>query len=287
MSRYFVLPMYHKQFKSQVIGLCILLLSVTACGFTGSAAETENDFSGFASFIEQKMESDCIPGVAAAVVQGNELVFAQGFGMRDVENQLSVTPETLFHIASTHKSVTAMMIATLVDEGLFTWDTPVVEIYPDFKLSDPLATQSVTMRHLLSMRGGIPDNAEDNFADDSLAADMFNVVAQSPLLGQPGEQFEYSNLSLAISGYVGALSKGGQLPTLYDDYARVLTQNVLSPIGMNSATIYPSQAQANSNHSKSYTCLNNQVALAESYDFDGDPLAPSGALKANVVEMAL
>ncbi len=60
-----------------------------------------------------------------------------------------------------------------------------VEIYPDFRLSDPLATQSVTMGHLLSMRGGIPDNAEDNFAADSLAADMFNVVAQSPLLGTP------------------------------------------------------------------------------------------------------
>jgi CubicO group peptidase (beta-lactamase class C family) len=83
------------------------------------------------------------------------------------------------------------------------------------------------------------------------------------------------------------LGSSGQLATLYDDYATLLSERVLSPIGMESATIYYSQAQANPNHANSYICQNNQPTLAESEDFDGDPLAPSGSLKANVVEMAL
>lgn len=311
MSDSVILPAFCKKVK-QLFGFCMVLLMAMACGFRGSTAETMSspsvstfveeggneevgsegagagEFGGFVSFIEQKMESDCIAGVAAAIVRGDEVVFAQGFGMRDMEEELPVTPETLFHIASTHKSMTAMMIATLVDEGLFGWDTPVVEIYPDFALSDPLATEEVTMRHLLSMRGGIPDDAEDDFDPySSTAANMFDVVAESDLLGQPGEVFDYSNLSVAISGYLGALASSGQLATLYDDYATLLSEQVLSPIGMESATIYYSQAQANPNYANSYICQNNQPTLAETEDFDGDPLAPAGSLKANVVEMAL
>jgi CubicO group peptidase (beta-lactamase class C family) len=148
MNHSVILPAFCRKIK-QVFGLCMVLLMAMACGFTGSTAETsssasvptfvegagneeatsegaaQGEFSDFVSFIEQKMESDCIPGVAAAIVRGDELVFAQGFGMRDIENELPVTPETLFHIASTHKSLTAMMIGTLVDEGLFGWDRPV------------------------------------------------------------------------------------------------------------------------------------------------------------------
>jgi len=93
MSHCFVLPAFCQKIKPQAFGLCMVLLMAMACGFTGSTAETPGEFSDFASFIEQKMESDCIPGVAAAIVRGDELVFAQGFGMRDMEAELPVTPE--------------------------------------------------------------------------------------------------------------------------------------------------------------------------------------------------
>jgi len=78
-----------------------------------------------------------------------------------------VTTGTLFHIGSTQKSMTAMMIATLVDDGLLDWDEPVINFAPSFGLSDPQAMQEVTIRHLLSMRGGIPDDAEDDLNEEA------------------------------------------------------------------------------------------------------------------------
>jgi len=262
------------------------------------SAESKNDlFADYEAFIEETRVASHLPGAAVAVVEGGKTVFLQGFGVRDLESGAAVTPETLFHIGSTQKSMTAMMVATLVDEGLFEWDTPVVEIYPDFALSDAEATQLVTIRHLLSMRSGIPDDAEDDFDlededededEDSTAADLFDLVADAPLLGLPGDAFSYSNPSNAISGYLGVLAAGGEVDELYNGYADLLQEQLLDPIGMNSATIYASEARQNPNLSHSYTLDdNNQPIKADSYDVDGDPLAPSGSLKASAAEMAL
>jgi len=252
------------------------------------SAQDNTWLATYTSYIQDTMEKEHIPGLALAIVQGNETLLAQGFGLRDVESGDPVTPDTLFHIGSTHKSLTSMLIATLVDAGLFEWDTPVVEIYPDFALSNPQATQEVTLRHLLSMRSGIPDEAEDEIDPEYAAPeDIFIVAGETPLLGIPGEEFSYSNLSASLGGYIGVLAAGGSFDDLYEGYANLLEENVLDPIGMESATVYISEARRNPNYAKSYVLEGDSPVLSESYDFEGDALAPSGSLKANVREMAL
>ena len=249
----------------------------------------ESQFDEFADFIEEVMQDESIPGVAVAIVEGSETVFMQGFGLQDVKNDIPVTPETLFHIGSTNKSMTAMMIATLVDDGLFDWDTPVVEIYPDFALSDSEATEMVTMRHFLSMQSGIPDDAEDSFDIDSAEADdLFTFVADTPLFAMPGEEFSYSNISASIAGYLGVFVNDGDYDDLYDGYARLLKQKVLDPIGMRNAVVRVSEIENDPHYGKSYVLNGSGSPVeADSEDFDGDSLAPSGTLKVNVHEMAL
>jgi len=252
------------------------------------ASITDKRLSGFAAFVEEIRQDYDVPGVAVAIVQGSEIVFADGFGVRDIRGNDPVTPETLFHIGSTNKSVTAMLIASLVDDGLLGWDTPVVEIVPDFRLSDPEATEQITIRHLLSMSSGIPDYAEDEFdVETSSAEDMFDLLAETPLLDGPGEVFSYSNISGAASGYIGVLAAGGQLGQLYEGYAQLLQERVFDPIGMKTATLSVEEARANPNHSASHEFdEHDQVVTAESYDFTGDPLAPSGSIKASALDMA-
>ncbi len=237
-------------------------------------------------FVENIMQEDHLPGAAVAVISGNEIIFAEGFGLRDVEANLPVTNETLFHIGSTNKSMTAMMIATLVDEGLFDWDTPVVEIYPDFALENPESTETVTMRHLLGMQSGIPDAAEDDFdVDNASGEEVFDYVANVQLLGDPGDEFSYSNISASLAGYLGVIASG-ESADLYSGYASLLQKQVLAPIGMNASVVRFSDAQRSPHYSKSYYLEGSEAVEAEREDFDGDPLAPSGALKANVDDMA-
>ncbi len=252
-----------------------------------STPALENLDQEITEFVEEIMAEDGLPGAAVAVVNKDAVIYAEGFGFRDVENQLPVTPETLFHIGSTNKSITALLIATLVDQGLFDWDTPVVEIYPEFELSSAEATETVTIRHLLSMQSGIPDYAEDDFDIDSARAeDLFTYVSDVPLLGMPGEAFSYSNLSASLAGYLGVIASGHNYPDLYTGYEQLLEQQVLNPIGMETSVLRVSEAKDNPNYGKSYVVEGREVVEADSEDVDGDPLSPSGALKANVVEMA-
>lgn len=242
----------------------------------------------YAQFVATRQHEDQIAGVATAIVSGDDIIFMDGFGMRDIAAGLPVTNETFFHIGSVTKSFTALLAAALIEDGEFTWDTPVVQLYPDFALSDPDATQSVTLRHLVSMRSGIPDFVEDDFdVDDGTAEDVFPFLADSELLALPGEEFSYSNLSASAAGYLAVIAATGDDQNLYDGYAGLLTERVLRPIGMETATVNVSELYGDPNYGKSYVLEGGQLVEAEPMDFDGDPLAPSGVIKASISEMAL
>ena len=97
-----------------------------------------------------------VPGAALAIVRGDEVIFARGFGVSDVEKQTPVTPETPFSIGSVTKAFTATLVGMLVDEGRMRWDDPVETYLPEFKLAvqsaDPNAR--ATLRDVLSHRTG-------------------------------------------------------------------------------------------------------------------------------------
>ena len=270
----------------------VLTLSIFAVNqdrLWAAAPDSEDEWiSSFVEYVKETIKTDGIPGAAVALVRDNDIRLADGFGLQNVTANTPVTPETLFHIGSTHKSMNALLIATLVDDGLLNWDTPIVEIDPEFELSDPEATGQLTIRHLLSMSSGIPDEAEDDLPENTAPEDIFDAAAETDLLGQPGETFSYSNVSAALAGYLGVMAAGGDSDDLHAGYARLLEERILGPIGMETATISASEAHASPNMSKSYTYTNDREPVeAKSYDVDSDALAPSGSLKANINEMAL
>lgn len=247
--------------------------------------ETPGWVAAFADWLEAEIDAAEIPGAAMGIVRADGVVLNRGYGLRDVQRKLPATPETLFHIGSTHKSLNALLVATLVDEGVLAWDTPVVSFDPDFALSDPESTEAVSLRHLLSMTSGIPDEAEDDLPDEADAADVYGVAAEADLLGEPGEVFSYSNLSASLAGYTTVLATGGSRDALFDGYAGLLETRLLRPLGMTTSTVYASQARRNPNRSLSYYAGDDGPEEAETEDADGDALAPSGSLKSNVVEM--
>ena len=97
-----------------------------------------------------------VPGAALAIVRGDEVIFARGFGVADVEKKTPVTPNTPFFIGSATKAFTATLVGMLVDEGRMEWDDPVEKYLPEFKLAvqskDP--NDRATLRDVLSHRTG-------------------------------------------------------------------------------------------------------------------------------------
>ena len=81
-----------------------------------------------------------------AVVQNGEIVYLNGFGVKELGGTQPVTPDTMMMIGSITKSMTTMLAASLIDDGTLTWDTPLAQLLPRFAVDDPELTQTLTLR---------------------------------------------------------------------------------------------------------------------------------------------
>jgi CubicO group peptidase (beta-lactamase class C family) len=150
-----------KLFRSFVAGfvLVVWVALPLRVGFAQADPPVSDEMlAQFEALVQSEMAYQHIPGAAVAVIQDGAVIYSQGFGVRSVATGEPFTPQTQFRIGSTTKSMTSLMIAQLVDEGVLDWETPVVEIYPDFQTSDPDLTAALTVRDLMSMGTGLePD----------------------------------------------------------------------------------------------------------------------------------
>ncbi len=142
-------------------GPLAVLLALAGCGAAGSALpapvpERESPVPpDFTAMIDDLRSEWSIPGVAVAVVEGDETTFLGTYGVRERGGSAPVTENTLFGIASITKVLVAGGLAVLVDAGKLDWDDRVVEHLPEFRLADPYVTANVTIRDLLAHRSGI------------------------------------------------------------------------------------------------------------------------------------
>lgn len=225
-------------------------LTIIASGFKITAL-TETDLSGqqpktvdetiinqLEDYIPTVLEKLDVPGAAVAIVQDGEIVYEQGFGVRELGKDAAVTPETRMMIGSTGKSLTTLMMATLVDAGLMEWDQKVVDILPTFAVADPEITQQLTLRNLVCACTGVPRrDLEWVFNANSLTAENIIESLQSfTFFTDFGEAFQYSNQMVATGGYIATLAAGGEYGDLYTAYLSEMQQRVFDPIGMTDTT---------------------------------------------------
>jgi CubicO group peptidase (beta-lactamase class C family) len=227
-----------------------------------------------------------IPGAAVAVVQNGEIVYANGFGVRELEGGVPVTPETLMMIGSTGKTMTTMMMATMVDDGLITWDTPVQEVLPQFAVADPVLSEQITMRNLVCACTGVPRrDLEILFNLESLTAEAIVESLESfEFFTDFGEAFQYSNQLVAVAGYAAA---GGEWGNLYDAYLQEMNERVIEPIGMESTTFSFDVVEATENRAEPHfiNADGGYSRIPLSMEAFVTPIAPAGAPWSNVLDM--
>jgi CubicO group peptidase (beta-lactamase class C family) len=169
------------------------------------------------------------PGLAYGLVVDGKLVHSGGFGYTDVAHKTPATPKSAFRIASMTKSITAMAILKLRDEGKLQLDAPVSNYIPEAAKLTYLTADApaMTVRNLMTHSAGFP---EDNpwgdrqlaDTDDELLALLKNDVSFSNV---PGVAYEYSNLAFAMLGRI--ITKVSGKP-----YQQYITETILKPLGM-------------------------------------------------------
>jgi CubicO group peptidase (beta-lactamase class C family) len=216
-------------------------------------------------------------GLAISVVKDGRVVFAKGYGVRELGKPEPVDTATLFAIGSTTKAMTAAAIGMLVDEGKVRWDDPVTNYIPGFQLRDPYATREVTVRDLLTHRAGLPNADYLWYGNDNSTAEILRRVRYVAPAYSLRSGFIYQNVMYAAAGEVVARASG--MP--WEDFVRT---RIFTPLGMARTVALLSKAGAMPNVAAPHDRVNDTVRVIMNASVD--PVAAAGSVWSSVSDMA-
>ena len=226
-----------------------LVLIVVAClayltysmALASPPLATEPDFGAIDAYVETQMKDLRIPGLALAIVHGDQIVHLKGFGIADPTGR-AVTPQTPFIIGSLSKSFTALAVMQLVEAGKVELDAPVQHYLPWFRVADDTASVQITVRHLLNQTSGLSTKTGRAFQGNSDLSDTALEGAVRSLrdyeLTQPvGKAFQYSTVNYAVLGLIVQTVSG-------QSYEAYVQEHIFTPLDMRSSYTSQSEAQA-------------------------------------------
>lgn len=197
-------------------------------------------YGDLSNYLEAYRQVYRFPAMAAAVVDTNGIVAIGVAGERRIGSEVEVTFEDQWHIGSSAKSMTAMLVAILVEEGLIYWETTVAEALPDLERTMHSDWRAVTVEQLLTHRGGAPSSLIDRYPklwERLVSHEGFPIeqrrslveeVTRHPPEVQPGKQYAYSNAGYAIVG--------GMVEAITDtSWEELMRTRLFEPLGMTSA----------------------------------------------------
>ena len=276
---------------SQVILIFDELLpkGYTRESFAGKKAHRLDDvrIAELSRFVETAVKNTGVPGVAIGLIENGKVVFADGFGVRELGSDQKVDANTLFMIASNTKAMTTLMLAKLVDEKRLTWDTLVTGVLPSFKLGSAETTAQVRVRHLICACTGLPrQDYEWLFQFEGVTPEgaLATLGTMQPT-SKFGEMYQYSNPLAAAAGFAGGHVAFPELE-LGAAYDRAMQSRVFGPLGM-TATTFDYAAALKGDHAMPHSLdIDNKPAHAVmELNYSIIPVRPAGAAWSNVRDM--
>jgi len=265
----------------------ILLAPLTALLFLSAPAfalQIENLAPRLAKLekqLEEKRVDMHIPGMAIAIVHGDAIIYAHGFGSANLDKSTPVTPETLFAVGSTTKAFTASLIGMLVDEGKMSWDDSITKYLPYFTLAVKTkdADTTVTIRDLLAHRTGFTRMGILWAGGAVTPEEVLRVAAKAQPWGSFRGTFYYNNVTVMAAG----IASGVAAET---SWGELLQQRILNPLGMDSTSTTLEAVENDPRLSLGYEWREASQRFEQMPMRILDAIAPAGAINSNVLDMA-
>jgi CubicO group peptidase (beta-lactamase class C family) len=235
-------------------------------------------FEALDELIRRQIEVDRLPGLAIALVRGDEIVWSRGYGVSDLGTNEPITPQSIFEIASITKPVVTTALMQHHERGAFDLDAPVNRYLNGFRVRNEWeAERPVTIRNLLTHTSGLPvDNtfalpgAEPQPLEEYLAA-----VLKTERM--PGGAMIYANYGYDLTGYLAGRFAG----TSYDIYLR---DHLLAPLGMRSTYVeLPEGVATVSSYFRS--AYDDQLYAPGNVEWGTRPSRPCGCLLSTVEDL--
>src|ERR1043165_332207 len=254
--------------------LLLALLTPLAIAQTTDARLKEID-----EYAQKALRDWNIPGMAIAIVKDDKVIFAKGYGVRELGKPESVDEHTLFAIASNTKAFTASAVGILVDEGKIKWDDPVTKYLPDFQLYDPYVTREMTVRDLLSHRSGLATFGGDLlwYETNYDRKEIIRRIRYLKPIYSFRSRYGYQNIMFLTAGEIVAAVSGKS----WDEFVR---ERFFNPLGMRMTTTSVRAFKPGDNVATPHNEMDGKVRVIRYSVVDN--VGGAAAINSNVAEMA-
>lgn len=220
-----------------------------------------------------------VPGMAIAIVKDGELIFAKGYGTRNINTRAPVNTNTLFAIASNTKAFTSTALAMLADQGKLSWSDKVREHLPWFELYAPYVSENFTIRDLLTHRSGLKTFSGDLLwygTDLSREEVVRNARYLEPEYGFRAH-YGYSNIMYLAAGLIIEKASGKS----WDAFIR---ERILDPLGMDRTISSTHDLAGFKNVSAPHNDYRDTIIAIDWLNWDN--IAPAGGLISTVSDVS-
>lgn len=265
--------------KNTIRAFCIfLVVSLFIYSPSPAKEDAQNvNLKSFPEFVEKTMKEWKVPGLAISIVKDGKVIFSEGFGLRDVKQELKVTPQTLFAIGSCSKAFTATTMGILVDEGKLDWDKPVREFLPAFKLKDSFASEGMTPRDLVCHRSGLPRHDFMWYNSSASRKELFERLQYLEPSKDFRTTFQYQNLMFMTAGYMVGQIAG----TTWEEFVK---KRILDPLGMEDSNFSVEDSKQAPDFA--LPCMEKKEKVVEMPFRNIDTVGPAGSINSNITDMA-
>jgi CubicO group peptidase (beta-lactamase class C family) len=229
------------------------------------------------SLIDKGMRDFKVPGLAIAIVDDERVLYQRGFGMRDIAKNKTVTPDTLFMLASISKSFTVSAMHASAHSGKFGWDQLVAKYLPEFALQDSRATSEMTVRDLVTHRSGLPRHDQVWLERDISAAELVSALKHLQPSTSFRSEYHYQNLMYMTAGHL--LSRVTGMP-----WSVAMKKTIFTPLSMKRATTSLTEMKRDADHAIGYELIGDKPKPARPMKLDA--MGPTGGVIASVSELA-
>lgn len=244
---------------------------------TPLAAQAKEPWPGLDAYVDAAMKTWKVPGLGLAVVRNDSVIYAKGYGVRDVGRPEKVDERTIFAIGSSSKAFTSAAVAMLVDEKKVSLDANPATYLPGFQLYDPYATREITVRDLLSHRSGL---ARGELSWYGSGFDRDEIIRRVRYLAPSWSfrsRFGYQNIMYITAGQVVAKVSGKS----WDDFVK---ERIFTPLGMNSSTTSVKGIAGQGDLASPHANVNDTIRAIAWRDIDN--AGPAGSINSNAIDMA-
>ena len=230
--------------------------------------------------VSRAMETFSVPGLAVGIVKDGQLVFAKGYGVRELGQPAKVDPDTLFAIGSITKAFTTAALAMLVDQGKLHWDDRVIDHLPQFRLYDPYVTREFTLRDLLTHRSGLGLGAGDLLfvpSTDFTREQVIHALRYLKPVSSFRSHYAYDNLLYVVAGQI--------IPAVTNmSWEDFVTQHILHPLHMEPCAVNVQSETDRSNVAARHARVEGRVTVVPGEDFA--VVGPAGTIQCNITGLA-